>query len=154
MMRIPQGLMPAHDSDREKLKAIPHGKPVRVKVTQVRNYEFLKKYFALLNYAYEVWEPLEPKASKLLSIIDMQPQKSFDCFRSDVIILAGYYTATYRLNGDIKLEPKSIAFGNMTEDEFEELFSKTIDVIIKHVLNSYNGDMLRNIIEQVEAFDS
>lgn len=153
MTRIPQGLMPAQDSDRVLLKAIALGKPVKVKVTQVRNYEFHKKYFALLNLAFDYWEPPEGKADKLMKVIKILPEKNFDRFRADVTILAGYYTATYRLNGDVRLEPKSIAFSAMSEDEFEELYTKTIDVIVKHVLKNYDGDMLREIMNQVEAFE-
>ncbi len=55
MQRIPQGLMPCHDNDRDKLKSIKLGKPVKVKLTQIRNYEFLRKYFALLNLAFDYW---------------------------------------------------------------------------------------------------
>jgi len=153
MHRIPQGLMPAHDNDRDKLKAIKVGKPVKVKVTQVRNYEFHKKFFALLNLAYDYWEPPTTKADKLLKVIKLAPEKNFERFRSDVIILAGYYTATYRLNGDVRLQAKSISFGSMSEDEFEELYTKTIDVIVKHVLKNYDGDMLRGILDQVEEFE-
>ncbi len=145
--------MPAQDSDRVLLKGIALGKPVKVKVTQVRNYEFHKKYFALLNLAFDYGEPPEGKADKLMKVIKISPEKNFDRFRADVTILAGYYTATYRLNGDVRLEPKSISFSAMSEDEFEELYTKTIDVIVKHVLKNYDGDMLREIMNQVEAFE-
>jgi len=33
------------------------------------------------------------------------------------------------------------------------LYAKTIDVVIKHVLKNYTGDMLRSVVEQVEAFE-
>ena len=153
LIKTPNGLMPAHESDREMLKKVKTGRAVRVKLTQVRNYEFLKKYFALLNLAYEYWEPPEGKASQLTRIAGISPEKNFERFRSDVAILAGYYTATYRLNGDVRLMAKSISFGSMSEDEFEELYTKTIDVIVKHVLKEYDGDTLRSILEQVEAFE-
>ena len=153
LIKTPSGLMPAYDSDRELLKKIKVGRAVRVKLTQVRNYEFHKKYFALLNLAYDYWEPPQGKASKLTKIININPEKNFERFRSDIAILAGYYTATYRLNGDVRLRAKSISFGSMSEDEFEELYTKTIDVIVKHVLKGYSGDELRGIIEQIEEFE-
>jgi len=154
MLRIPQGLVPAQDSDRELLKKIKVGVPVRVKVTRVRNYKFHCKYFSLLTYAFECWEPSENKADKLMKVIKIAPERNFEMFRSDVAILAGYYTATYRLNGDVRLQAKSISFGSMDEDTFEGLYTKTIDVIVRHVLTQYDGEMLRGILEQIEGFET
>jgi hypothetical protein len=144
--------MPASEHDRGLLSKIKIGQPVRLKYTQVRNYQFHKKYFALLNLAFDYWEPPEGgMGSAWKDKIDIE--KNFDRFRKDIIIRAGYYEATYRLNGDIRFEAKSIAFGNMSEDEFEELYTKTIDVIVKHVLEGYSDEMLRSVLEQVEAFE-
>ena len=145
-------LMPATFHDQELLKKIKIGQPVKLKYTQVRNYEFHKKFFALMNLAFDYWEPPEGgMGSAWKDKIDIE--KNFDRFRKDIIIRAGYFNATYRLNGDIRFEAKSIAFGNMSEDEFEELYTKTIDVIVKHVLNNYTDEMLRSVLEQVEAFE-
>jgi len=88
-----------------------------------------------------------------LQVSGINPEKNFDRFRKDIAILAGFYEATFRLNGDVRLEAKSISFHSMSEDEFEELYTKTIDVIVKHVLNNYTDEMLRSVLEQVEAFE-
>ena len=148
-----RALMPATDQDAELLQHIKIGQPNKLTFKRVRNYGFHQKYFALLNLAFDYWTPPETKADKLLEIVDLPPEKNFDRFRKDIIILAGYYDATYRLNGEIRLEAKSISFANMSEDEFEELYSKTIDVIIKRVLNNYTGDTLRAIVEDIQAFE-
>ncbi len=148
------GLRPCHETDLEAIKGLPGGQPLRVTMRRVRNYEFHKKYFALLNYAFDCWEPPEPKASKLLELINVPPEKNFDQFRADITILAGFYKANYRVNGEVRLEPKSISFANMDEDEFEQLYEKTIDVIIKRVLTNYTGDELRNVVDGVMEFSS
>jgi hypothetical protein len=141
LIKMNGALHPASDNDREILKKFKTGEPVRVKVTRVRNYEFHKKYFALLNFAYDYWEPENECA-----------EKNFDRFRKDVIILAGFHDAYVRLDGSTRIEPKSISFASMGEDDFEELYTKTIDVIVKYVLNNYTGDMLRSVLEQAEEF--
>lgn len=145
-------LLPAHQQDEGELKKLPKGQPLRVKVTRIRNVDHHRKYFALLNYAFDVWEPPQleddPHRPKL------EIEKNFDRFRKDIAILAGFYEATYRINGDVRLEAKSISFGNMDQDEFDKLYDKTIDVIIKHVLRNYEGDELRAVVDQVMEFDA
>lgn len=136
--------MPATDQDAELLSKIKIGQPTKLTFTRVRNYQFLKKYFALLNLAFDFWEPDEE---------NLIGEKNFDQFREDIIILSGFYKRSIRLDGSTRVSAKSIAFGNMSEDEFEKLFSKTIDVIIKHVMRDYTGEMLRSIVDQVEAFE-
>ena len=137
-------LMPATDNDAELLGHIKIGQPTRLTFKRVRNYEFLKKYFALLNFAYDHWEPDEE---------NLIGEKNFDQFREDIIILSGFYTRCIRLDGSTRVVAKSIAFGSMSEEEFEQLYGKTIDVLVKHVLQHYTGDMLRAALEELEGFE-
>ena len=151
------GLLPAHQEDLDAIKKLPNGQPLRVKLTRVRNYQFHKKWFALLNHAFDMWEPLEaaPRLEAVMAVIHTgkNPEKNFDRFRKDIIILCGMYDAHYRLNGEVRLEAKSVSFAKMDEDEFETLFTKTIDVICKHVLTNYTGDELRRVIDEILAFE-
>jgi len=137
-------LMPATDHDAELLKHIKIGQPTRLTFKRVRNYEYHKKYYALLNLAFDYWLPDEG---------NMVGEKNFDQFRYDIIILCGFYYQWIRLDGSTRVVAKSISFASMSEDEFEKLYAKTIDVIIKHVLKNYTGDMLRSVVEQVESFE-
>lgn len=136
-------LMPAHQQDLDAITKLPAGQPLRVKVTRMRNVQFHRKYFALLNYAFDCWTPDEA---------NMVGEKNFDRFRKDIIILAGFYECYVRLNGETRIEPKSISFTNMDQDDFDALYDKTIDVIIKYVLRNYTGAELRAVIEQIEEF--
>ena len=150
-IKLPNGdLRPATDHDRELLKKIKTGQPTRLTFVRVRNYEFHKKYFALLQFAFDYWEP---SGRPPLKDGWPDPVKNFDTFRSDIIILAGFHDVHYRLNGDLRVKARSIAFANMTEDDFEKLYAKTIDVIIKHVLAGYTGKMLRETVEMAEGFE-
>ena len=145
-------LHPASFNDQEILKHFKTGQPVSVELKRVRNYEFHKKWFALVGLAFDYWEPPDDgygSAWKEKIVIE----KNFERFRKDITIKAGYFEATYRLNGDVRIEAKSISFASMSEDEFEELYANTIDVIIKNIMTQYDGDMLRSLVEQVEAFE-
>jgi hypothetical protein len=121
------GLAPADESSRQWFEKLKAGETVKVEVNRVRNYRFLKKYFALLNIAFENWEPGEVSSKY------GKPEKNFDRFRADITILSGYFDTTVRLDGSVRIEPKSISFTQMSEEEFEQLYSKTIDLLVKHV---------------------
>jgi hypothetical protein len=140
-------LAPADEQAEEIIKGMKHGQVMRVKFTLPRNYKFLKKYFALLKVGYDNWTP-----GKINSKYGV-PEKDFGRFRADVIILAGYYTTTVRLDGSVRIEPKSTAFANMTEEEFSTLYSKTIDVLLKHVYgNGMTPEELNQIVERYLSF--
>lgn len=136
-------LMPATDHDAQLLQHIKIGQPTRLTFKRVRNYEFHKKFFALLNLAFDYWEPPENNVG----------EKNFEQFRADIIIKCGFYHQWIRLDGSTRVMPKSISFGSMSEDEFERLYAKAIDVIIKHVLENYTEEMLRSVVDQIEAFE-
>ena len=141
-------LIPSSESDRELLTKIKTGETVRLTLTRPRNVWFHRKYFALLNLAFDCWEPPEHGNGSALTE-RMSVEKNFDRFRKDIAILAGFYDATYRLNGDVRLEGKSISFASMSEDHFEDLYSKSIDVILKHVMHNYTESDLRKTVEDM-----
>ncbi len=117
--------------------------------TKPRNYEFHKKWFALVKFAYEHWEPSAFQDSKWEGVV---PQKSFDRFRKDLIILSGRYDAVYRVDGSIRIEAKSISFASMDNEEFKELYNSTINVVLDKILTTYTLDDLKKMVEKVEAF--
>lgn len=152
-------LMPAHGNDEEEMKKLPKGQPLRVKITRIRNLDHHRKYFALLNYAFDVWEPPALSGTDMQRAVklDIMPEdvtKNFDRFRKDIAILAGFYETVVRVNGELRIEPKSISFANMDQDEFDVLYEKTIDVIVNHVLTNYTGPELKRVVDQVMEFDS
>lgn len=152
-IKLSGSLHPASDKDAEILSKFKSGDPVRVKLTRPRNYEFHKKYFSLLNFAFDYWEPPEADMPTYIAMKNITLNKSFDRFRKDIAILAGFYEASYRMNGEVRLEAKSVSFSKMSEDEFEELYTKTIDVIVQHVLpGQYTGDMLRQTVDMAMGY--
>ena len=81
------------------------------------------------------------------------PTKNFDRFRADLTILAGFYDTTVRLDGSVRVEPRSISFAKMSAEEFSDLYSRTIDVLIKHVYKQdMNPEKLNQVVESYLRF--
>lgn len=153
LKKLPGGmLVPFDDETADELHKAKTGAVLHGEFRRVRNYVFHKRFFALVNVAYDIWTEtqkfeLEYRGVKVL------PNKVR--FRKDLTILAGYYEATYNLKGEVRLEAKSISFGSMSQDEFEALFSQFLNVVLAKVLTStnYTEDQLRARVDEVMRFD-
>lgn len=146
-MKTMGGYVPATDQDAEICLRHKLGDIIRADFKKMRNPNFHRKFFSLLNIGYEAWEP-EPINNKFGTA-----EKNFDRFRSDCIILAGYYTQSIRVDGSVCVEAQSISFGNMEEEDFNKLYSAVINVLLSKVLRTYNGrEELESIVDKVLGF--
>jgi len=136
-------VIPADPATVEAWNKIKLGEVVRADFKRARNPKFHRKYFALLNLAFDHWNPELPE------IHGMKAEKSFEQFRKDLTILAGYYTVSVRLNGEARVEAKSISFASMDEAEFEKLYSATIDVILKRVMQWADREEIERLVDQI-----
>ena len=142
-------LKPADEKAEQWLSKIGQGEAIQVRARKYRNLSFHRKFFALVNYAFDMWQPPElPDDPGRPWMKDISPTKNLDRFRKDMTILAGFYESYYRLDGTVRVEAKSIAFDKMDEDEFSELYSRMIDVILEHICVGMDSDQLsREILE-------
>lgn len=143
LVKTMNGLMPLDESGAEMLKRIKQGAAVKCDVTEIRNYPFLKKFFALLNLGFSYWEPAELLEGKY-----GKPKKNFDKFRDQVTILAGYYEAYIDINGNERVAAKSISFASMKQDEFEKLYSAVLDVLLERIFVGYTDENVIKMAEQ------
>ena len=134
------GLVPANEDTEEWYRRVGVGEAVHADFKKVRNYRFLRKYFALLKVGFDNWivPDIDTKWGK--------PEKNMAAFREFVTILAGYRDLVFKLDGSYKMVAKSISFARMEEEEFADLYSKTIDVLLKNV---YGGDMTADKLDKV-----
>lgn len=139
-------LIPVDPQAAEYIAKLKLGAGVSATVKKHRNPRFHRKYFALLNLAYESWEPADKEFRGL------PVQKNFDRFRKDVIIAAGFYDVVVNINGDVRAEAKSINFSSMDDAEFADLYSKTVDVVLNRFLTNYSRDDLDSVIDQILSF--
>lgn len=131
-------LVPANQSDVDTLQKVHNGTLLFGEFKQPRNPLFHRKYFALLNFAYDYWTP------PALEYRGIKAEKNFERFRHELAVLAGHYTVTADLKGNVKLEPKSISFASMDETEFQKLYKATFDILWQYVLSK-----VRNMTQEV-----
>jgi len=127
LVKTLSGMLPADPEAEKWYNKRKTGSVVRVEAIEVRNYRFLKKFFALLNLGFEYWEPGQ------ISCDYGVPEKNFRRFRKDIIILAGYYHTVIRFDGSVRVEADSISFAKMDEETFAKLYSAVLDVLINRI---------------------
>ena len=118
----------AYDSDYDKAKKLKPGDLLECEIKKPRNYQFHKKYFALINMLFD----------------NQEIYNNIDHLRHDLILEAGFYDLRKNIQGIEVKEVKSISFASMSEDEFTELYSRTLDVIVKY-FNFNRQDIILNV---------
>ena len=119
----------AFDSDYETAKKIKVNEPYEFEFKNSRNPKHHKKYFALLN----------------LVVNNTEKFKDVNHLRMILAIECGYYDELINpLTGEVTIVPKSISFSSMGQDEFSELYSKSIDYCCK-VLGVEKSEIIEEI---------
>ena len=124
------GLVPIYGSDFDEKRKLRLGVEYECEIKNPRNYRFLKKFFALLNVGYE----------------NSQLDMPFDSYRKYVTMKAGFFKAYTTPRGTF-YDAESIAFSAMSQDQFEDVYSRVLDVIIKDL-----GCTGEDIEEQIMSF--
>jgi hypothetical protein len=119
---------PAYDSDLEIAKKIKVNSMYEFEYKKPRNYMFHKKFFAIVNLAYH----------------NQDTYNNIDDMREDLIIDAGFYYNTKTMHNETTKKALSISFAKMEEIEFNELYSRVADVIVKW-LGIDKQDIIDNI---------
>ncbi|NTZ47926.1 DUF1367 family protein [Lelliottia aquatilis] len=80
--------------------------------------------------------------------------KSFDAYRSWVIVEAGHFDAIQLPDGTLRKHPRSISFANMDEIEFQQLYKAAFDVLWRWILSRSfrNQSEVENIAAQLLGF--
>lgn len=140
-------LVPFDDAAAEFIHKCKTGELVHSDYKRVRNYRFHKKYFALIKFAFDQWEPKDN-----LQYLGQPVAKNLKRFRKDIAILSGFFETTVNLKGEIRLEAKSISFSQMDDIEFEELYQATISIVLARVLKNYTRADLDSVVESLLRF--
>lgn len=85
---------------------------------------------ALLDAAEQYLDRIADRRAGSISVC-----KSFDAYRSWVIVESGHYDAIQLPDGTLRKHPRSIAFANMEETEFQQLYKAALDVLWHWVLS-------------------
>lgn len=122
------GLIPLYDFDYEEKSHLKIDEIYRVEIKKARNYQFHKKYFALIKCA---WEFLREDQTEFF-------KNEIELFRKTVEMAAGYCDIVYSVKRKEWAEiPLSISFSKLDEFQFRELYERVKDVIfivfLKHI---------------------
>ena len=123
--------MPLYDDDYEEKRKLKIGADYTVEIKIARNLKFLRKYFALINCA---WEYLSEE-------IRAHFKENKEGFRKSLEITAGWYELVWnmRLNEWVQVS-RSISFESMTEDQFETLYNRVKDILWMSYLQGVNRE--------------
>jgi len=133
------GLVPMYGSDLDEKRRLKVGETVLCEVTKPRNYEFHKKFFALVRLTFE---NLPERLSQMLSI--RSEEDMLDCMKIDL----GLYSSAWH-GGRQVVKPGSISFAKMDETEFEKFYGRAVDMVLSLYLAGTNKEEL---LEEVERF--
>ena len=112
-----------HDSA-DIVRKISQGDVVHCKSIKQRNYQFLKKFFAMMRFGFE------HKPEYLDKHFPDSPRGK-DNFRKEVIKAAGYYHIEVDFNGNKRKVADSISFNNMGPETFDSLYSDCLDIFCR-----------------------
>ena len=110
------GLIPLYPSDYDEKRKLRLGQDYEAEIKNPRNYEFLKKFFALVNIGHEN------------TSLDMP----FETYRKYIIMKAGFFKS-YQTPKGVFYEPDSISFSSMEQEQFEDVYSRVLDKIIEDI---------------------
>lgn len=120
-------LAPLDDKQAEVLQKLKTGEQYEIEIKQQRNPQFHRKVFAFFNFCFQHWSAEHTE----WQFQDEAAQ--FDTFRKNLTVVAGYFTKTYTLDGGVRIEPKSLAYANMDQSEFEQVYSALINAALGKV---------------------
>jgi hypothetical protein len=148
LIKISGVMLPLTMHDKECVDSLRNNQIINCKVTKKRNVKFHRKFYALLNYAYDLFEPpqVEINGNKI------EGCKDFEEFRKWLIVKAGYYDVIGYPDGGVRLRAKSIKFSKMDDEEFSRLYSNCIDVVLKYICVQYSEQELENTLNQVMSY--
>jgi hypothetical protein len=153
LIKVPTGFAPADDEAMEAMKHFPLGSIGRLDVKLMRNYQFFKKWWALVKLGYDHWaDCCQRQKYKGREILP-----NFDRFRKDITITAGFYQPVWNIKGEMRIEAESLAWSTMTEERFTQLYDATVSALLRNVFNGKNGlrwseAEIRDVTDQVMRF--
>lgn len=153
LVRVPNGYAYADADSARAGEKHRLGERVQASVVKPRSNRFQRKFFALLRFAFDYWEPDE--ADTPTEYRGQVVEKDFDRFREDVTILCGFYTPVWNARGELRMQAKSIAFSEMEPEEFLRLYSTAIGVLMRLVMKSkgFTERQLADAVDELLRFD-
>lgn len=139
-------LVPVDQQAAEYIAKLKLGGGITASVKQKRNVKFHRKFFKLLDLAFDAWEPVD--ATYKGHVVAKKRKQ----FRNDITVLAGFYETAITLKGEVRLVAKSISFADMEQAEFDELYNAVVNVVLQRILTNYTRDDLDAVMDRLMGF--
>lgn len=118
LVKTHHGFMPADSEDSDKVRKVGEGEIIECRSVDQRILGHHRKFFALLKLAHE----------NLPEQYD-QHFPTVDDLRYELIRRAGFYRSYTDLKGNLQYIPESIAFDKMSQERFEQLYDRVLDLV-------------------------
>lgn len=125
LRRTLNGFAPADEASLDLARRYKVGEIYRAEVAKPRSYQHHKLCFALLTVTFQ----------------NQERYANFEHFRKAVAIAAGHVEELITLDGEILLQPKSIAYDALDQVEFQRVFAAMMTVCCD-VLRGIGADEL------------
>ena len=133
-------LTPVNDAEAEKLTRFKTGDMYTVEIKMSRNNKFHAKVFLFLTFCYQYY------CGNRAEMEFLSDSGQFDVFRKNLVVLAGYYNTYHTITGSVRVEAKSLAYSNMTQEEFEQLYTSLINCAMKHIFKDCDENMYNRLM--------
>lgn len=154
LMRGPgMTLLPESEDDQDYVRTLKTGEVIHAEFRKRRNPKFHRKFFALLKLGFDYFEPALCHLEGTDQVFT--PEKNPEEFRRWVIVKAGYYHVIGYPDGSVRLRAKSLKFSKMDQQEFEQLYSAAVDVLLQFVLDPGRGwsrEKVDQVLERMVPF--
>lgn len=128
-----------YDSDLEEKQHLRVGERVLCSIRRPRNYEFHKKYFALLRLTVDNLPETLQEQMHIYNEEDL-----LDCLKLEL----GLFRIVQHGEREI-IKTGSISFASMDEREFERFYNRSLDIIIHRYLI---GTSRQQIAEEISRY--
>lgn len=116
LYNTPHGLIPAFDEDGDKKRTLKIGETYKAKITVFRNVRFHRKYMAFMRASF---------ACLPQKVQDEYFGGKWENWRNELELVVGSYDLVFSFETrKMEHRHRSIAFGKMGEEEFQELYDK------------------------------
>lgn len=127
-------LAPYDEMEAEKLKKFKSNELYEIDIKRTRNPQFHRKVFAFFKFCFEHW-----RGDREF----MDEEGQFKVFRNQLTVNAGYYDEYYKFDGSVRVEAKSLAYGNMDQEEYEKCYVALTNAAMRTIFkgcgdNTYN----------------
>ena len=131
-------LQPMDDMAAEKLTQFKTDEAYEIEIKKTRNPAFHRKVFAFFNFCFAHWKGDNEFQDEL---------KQFDVFRNHLTVMAGYYDSFYNIQGEVRIESKSLSYSNMSQEEFEHLYNALIQSALKNIFSGCDASIENQLME-------